>query len=42
MYIKHLGIFKYRDLKDIVIIDNTAYSYGFHIDNAIPIIPYVG
>ena len=27
-------------LKDIVIVDNSVYSFAFHIDNGIPIIPF--
>lgn len=29
-----------RSLKDMVLIDNAAYSFGYQIDNGIPIIPY--
>lgn len=29
-----------RDLKDIVLVDNAAYSFGSQIDNGIPIIPF--
>lgn len=29
-----------RDINNLIIIDNAAYSFGFHIDNGIPIIPY--
>ena len=29
-----------RDMKDIVIVDNSVYSFAFQIDNGIPIIPY--
>lgn len=29
-----------RDLSKMVLVDNAAYSYGFQIDNGIPIIPY--
>lgn len=39
-YVKDLRIFKNWQLSDIVIIDNSAYSFAFHIDNGIPIIPY--
>ncbi len=39
-YIKDLRILKNRDLKDVVIIDNSVFSFSFHIDNGIPIIPY--
>ena len=29
-----------RDLRDIVIIDNSAFSFAFQIDNGVPIIPF--
>ena len=29
-----------RDLKDVALIDNAAYSYAFQLDNGIPILPY--
>lgn len=29
-----------RDMKDIVIIDNSVFSFAFHIDNGVPIIPF--
>ena len=40
VYIKDLRIFNGVDLKDILIVDNAAYSFGFHIDNGVPIVPY--
>ncbi|CAD8092753.1 unnamed protein product [Paramecium sonneborni] len=39
VHIKDLRIFR-RDLKDIVLVDNAAYSFGSHLENGIPIIPY--
>ncbi|CAD8139156.1 unnamed protein product [Paramecium pentaurelia] len=39
VHIKDLRILG-RDMKDIVLIDNAAYSFGVHIENGIPIIPY--
>ena len=35
-----MRIFNNRDLKDLVIIDNSVYSFAFQIDNGIPIIPF--
>lgn len=40
IYIKDLRIFKGRNLKDIVLIDNAWYSYGYQIENGVPIIPF--
>lgn len=37
---KDLRIINNRDLKDLVIIDNSVFSFSFHIDNGIPIIPF--
>jgi CTD small phosphatase-like protein 2 len=39
-YVKDLRIFGDRDLKDVVIVDNSVYSFAFQIDNGIPIIPF--
>ena len=39
-YIKDLRVFKYISLDDIVIIDNSVLSFGFHLENGIPILPY--
>ena len=27
-------------MKDLVIVDNAVYSFGFQLENGIPIIPY--
>jgi CTD small phosphatase-like protein 2 len=40
VHIKDLRIIKNWDLKDIVIVDNAAYSFGYQIDNGIPIITW--
>ena len=40
VYIKDLRIISNRNLKDIVIIDNAVYSFGFQLDNGIPILPF--
>jgi CTD small phosphatase-like protein 2 len=39
-YVKDLRILNNRNLKDIVIVDNSVYSFAFQIDNGIPIIPF--
>jgi CTD small phosphatase-like protein 2 len=38
--VKDLRIFKNRNLKDIILVDNAGYSFGFQINNGIPIIPF--
>jgi len=40
VYIKDLRIFNNRRIQDIVIVDNAAYSFGYQIDNGIPIISW--
>ena len=39
-YVKDLRVIGNRDLKDMVIVDNSVYSFAFQIDNGIPIIPF--
>ena len=38
-FVKDLRILG-RKMKDILLVDNAAYSYAFQLDNGIPIIPY--
>lgn len=40
LYVKDLTVFKNRHLKNMVLIDNAAYSYSLQLDNGIPIIPF--
>ena len=40
IYIKDLDIFKFYDLKNVILIDNSSLIYECHIDNLIPIMPY--
>jgi CTD small phosphatase-like protein 2 len=39
-YMKDLRIFNNRRIQDLVIVDNSAYSFGYHLDNGIPIISW--
>ena len=39
-YVKDLRIIANRDMKDMVIVDNSVYSFAYQIDNGIPIIPF--
>eukprot|EP01017_Pseudomicrothorax_dubius_P030216 TRINITY_DN3749_c0_g3_i3.p1 TRINITY_DN3749_c0_g3~~TRINITY_DN3749_c0_g3_i3.p1 ORF type:complete len:434 (+),score=91.62 TRINITY_DN3749_c0_g3_i3:90-1391(+) len=39
--IKDLRIIRNRDLKDIVIVDNLSHSFGFQIENGIPILEFL-
>ena len=29
-------------MKDVLIIDNFVYSFAFHLENGIPIVPFFG
>jgi len=29
-----------RKIEDLIIVDNACYSFGYQIDNGVPIIPY--
>ena len=40
IYIKDLRIIRNRDFSQVLIVDNAVYSFGFQLDNGIPIIPY--
>ena len=39
-FIKDLRIIGNRNLKDMIIVDNLAHSFGFQIDNGIPILEW--
>jgi len=39
-YVKDLRIFANRDIKDVAIVDNACYSFGYQIENGVPIIPF--
>lgn len=41
VYVKDLRIFQpSRKLEDILIVDNAVYSFGYQLENGIPIIPF--
>lgn len=40
VYVKDLRIIANRNPKDLILVDNSAYSYGFQPYNGIPIVPY--
>ena len=40
VYIKDLRIIKNRLLENLVIVDNAVYSFGYQLDNGVPIIPF--
>jgi len=37
LYVKDLSIIKDRNLKDIVLVDNSIISFAFNLDNGVPI-----
>ena len=39
-FIKDLRIIKNYDLKTMVIVDNLAHSFGFQIENGVPILEF--
>jgi CTD small phosphatase-like protein 2 len=40
VYIKDLRVFKNRDMKDMILVDNAVYSFGAQLSNGIPITPF--
>ena len=40
IYVKDLRILANRDLSNVVLVDNAAYSFGLQIENGIPVIPF--
>ena len=42
LFIKDLRIFKGRSIKDIIIVDNFIHSFGFQLENGIPLFPWNG
>ena len=40
VFIKDLRVIKNRELENMIIVDNAAYSFAFQLNNGIPILPY--
>ena len=40
-FIKDLRIIKNRELKDMIIVDNLVHSFGFQLDNGVPILEFI-
>ena len=40
LYVKDLDVLLNRDLKNVVLVDNAAYSYSMQLENGIPIVPF--
>lgn len=41
-YIKDLRIIKNRELKNMFLVDNLVHSFGFQVENGIPILEWTG
>jgi len=41
-FIKDLRILKNRELKNLIIVDNLVHSFGFQIENGVPILEWTG
>lgn len=39
-YVKDLRIIQNLSLKNVVLVDNSVYSFAYQLDNGIPIIPF--
>ena len=42
VYVKELSIISDRDLKDLVIVDNSIVSFAYNLSNGIPIASFTG
>jgi len=40
LHIKDLRVIGDRNLQDLILVDNAAYSFGFQLENGIPIVPF--
>ena len=41
MYVKDLRIIEDRNIKDVILVDNSIISFAFNIDNGVPISAFV-
>jgi CTD small phosphatase-like protein 2 len=41
IYVKDLRIISDRNLKDIILVDNSIVSFAFNLDNGVPISAFV-
>lgn len=39
-FIKDLRILKNTQLKDVIMVDNLVHSFGFQLDNGVPILEW--
>ena len=42
MYVKDLSVIADRNLKDMMLVDNSIISFAFNLDNGIPIKAFLG
>jgi len=40
VYVKDLRVIANRNMQDMILVDNAAYSFGYQIENGIPIVPF--
>lgn len=40
IFIKDLRVIGNRNIEEMLLVDNAAYSFGFQLDNGVPILPY--
>jgi CTD small phosphatase-like protein 2 len=40
VYVKDLRVIGNRNMNDMLLVDNAAYSFGFQLENGLPIIPF--
>lgn len=42
IFVKDLRVFANRNEENILIVDNAVYSYGFNLENGVPLLPFYG